>query len=362
MSSIASVASSQSGRPPSQHSRYGDQLEAILLDELHKHMRPAPIHWLSNRVMRDNIVLQRAKDLLASATGFIELHSRLTGAWRHAHHRHAVSVPGGLPRALRFEELEADIWAEVEAGAAQPLLAGVVSDLFTTSALRLHASISCIHQHPPHRAGVLVVEATTDGRQLMMELKMVKMERVLAYAEAEGATVVCAVLAVQKPDLGATTAADRLCSFLQENAAAMPRAQRMAESGALCLAIVPGERKVTACGSGHAAVAAATSKRMFPVAVHGADYFQQMREDMGSMADDIQRLQVMVQQGDTERTKLEQQLAAERSEQEQQRAADRDLIRQLQLQMQALEVRMSSSNADIEHIKRTIQPGRRADD
>ena len=109
-------------------------------------------------------------------------------------------------------------------------------------------------------------------------------------------------------------------------------------------------------------IAAATSKRMFPVAVHGPDYFQQMRQDMGSMADDIQRLQVMVQHGDSKRTELEQQLAAELSEQEQQRAADRDLIRQLQLQMQALEVRMSSSNADIEHIKRTIQPGRRADD
>lgn len=62
------------------------------------------------------------------------------------------------------------------------------------------------------------MEATMDGRRLMMDLKLAKMEDLLSYVEAEGCEVACALLAVQQPQQGSVAAAARLDAFLEADA------------------------------------------------------------------------------------------------------------------------------------------------
>jgi hypothetical protein len=350
-----------SSRPPSQHSRYGDQFEAILLEELSKHMLDAAGHpMLGRRVLQDKAVLERARRALQQVHGYNDLLEACTATWKQNMRSRRSDAAAKGPRALRFEELEADLWGVIPADAAAPLLDGVRTNLFAACALMP----ACGQRRRPHGAGVMIVEATTDGRTFMMELKLVKLERVLAYAYAELQTVVCAMLAVQQPE--DPEPERRLLAFLEAQQRTLPRVWSLARSGCLCLATVPGELALP--GIDVLVVGGDSDHFTEPcVAVHGADYMFQMHSEMNSVVESVERLELTVQESEQDRQRLERERAAdiERLEREhaahlwrleQERAVDRALIQQLMQQVQELGRSVANSNDDISQIKQMLQP------
>ena len=325
----------------SQHSRYGEQFEAIVHAELRRRLVPPPAAMQQSRPLTDPNMIERTRALMACADGFEALADSYTAMWRSQ----TRGGGGAGPRALQFDQLEADVWADVAEGAAEPLLSGVSDALF--SSVRLggagHGSGA-----RPHGAGVMVVEATTCGAATLMRLKLLKLERVLAYAEAERGGAVCAFMAVQQPDQAAAAA---LSSFIADHQVAMPRVWALSSAGNLGFVSVPGEmmgwrRADEVVGSG------LDLPRCTPpvCAVHGAEYILQLRAELDSMAEQLQRLGIVQEQAELERAADRERLA----EAERARAADGERMDQLAIALAGLQAAVASSNADVASLRAAL--------